>query len=94
MPTFKEQQSMLTEAQHQLAVWEALYKFLDEQFISRNGNTPKKAIMAHDCLIQVVPEDILEEVLKSLAQEKIAPLQQTIDSINNQEVVVMSAGDN
>lgn len=94
MPTFKEQQKMLTDAQHQLAVWEALYRFLDENFIARNGNTPKKAIMAHDCLIQVVPEDTLEEILKSLAQEKIAPLQQVINSINDQEVVVMPAGEN
>ena len=94
MPTFKEQQKMLTEAQHQLAVWEALYKFLDENFIARNGNTPKKAIMAHDCLVQVVPEDTLEEILRSLAQEKIAPLQQAIVDINNQEVVIMSAGEN
>ena len=94
MPTFKEQQSILTEAQHQLAVWEALYRFLDENFIARNGNTPKKAIMAHDCLVQVVPEDTLEEILKSLAQEKITPLQQTIQSINDQAVVIMSAGEN
>lgn len=95
MPTtFKDQQKLLTEAQHQLAVWETLYKFLDENFISRNGSTPKKAIMAHDCLIQVVPEDILEEVLRIFAQEKIAPLQQAIQSINDQEVVIMSAGEN
>ncbi len=94
MPTFKEQQEMLTTAQHQLAVWEALYKFIDENFIAHDGGNPKKAIAAHDCLVQVVPEDVLEGILQNLAKEKIEPLRGTIQQINNQEVVVMSKGDN
>jgi len=85
---------MLTQAQHELAVWEALYKFLDENFIARNGNSPKKAIQTHDCLVQIVQEDTFEEVLKTLTEEKILPLQQTIQSLNDQEVVVMPAGGN
>lgn len=89
--TFKEQQRALTEAQHRLAVWEALYRFIDENFIPRDGGNPKKAIMAHDCLVPVVPEDILEDVLKDLTQEKIKPIQMTIQKINDQEMVVIPA---
>lgn len=85
---------MLTSSQHQLAVWEALYRFLDENFIAHDGGEPKKAIMAHDCLIQVVPEDILEDILNNLSQEKIVPLQKAIKEINEHEVVVMPKGDN
>lgn len=95
MATFKEQQELLTQAQHQLAVWEAVYKFVDENFIARDGGNPKKAIVAHDCLVQIVSEDTLEEVLKDLAQDKILPLQKTIQSINEQDMVIMpNEGDN
>lgn len=92
MPTtFKEQQEILTSSQHQLAVWEALYRFLDENFVAHDGGQPKKAIATHDCLVQIVPEDVIENVLKTLAQDRIIPLQGAINSINNQEVVVMPA---
>ncbi len=87
--TFKEQQKALTESQHKLAVWEFLYKFLDENFIARDGGNPKKAIKAYDCLIEIVPEDIIEDVLQYLAEDKIAPIQQTIKTINDQEMVIV-----
>ena len=94
MPTFKDQQSLLTSTQHQLAVWEALFKFLDEKFVAHEGGKPQMAIQAHDCLIPIVPEDVIEDVLRSVSEEKIAPLRKALQDINNQEVVVMPAGGN
>lgn len=94
MPTFKDQQELLTNAQHQLAVWEALFKFLDEKFVAHEGGKPQMAISAHDCLVPVVPEDVIEDILKSMSQEKIIPLKKALQDINNQEVVVMPAGGN
>lgn len=94
MPTFKEQQELLTTTQHQVAVWEALYKFLDEKFVAHDGGRPKMAIAANDCLVPVVPEDVIESVLKTLSEEKILPLKKALQDINNQDVVVMPAGGN
>lgn len=92
MPTFKEQQSALVDAQHQLAVWESLYKFIDENFIAHDGGPPKKGIAAHDCLVPVVTEDILEGVLQSVTREKILPLKTAIEAIMAQEVVIPRKG--
>lgn len=94
LPTFKEQQALLTSTQHELAVWEALFKFLDEKFVAHEGGKPQMAIAAHDCLIPVVPEDVIEDVLRALSQEKIIPLKKTLQDINDQEVVVMTTGEN
>ncbi len=94
MPTFKEQQQLLTEYQHKKAVWEALFRFLDDNFVAHDGGEPKKAIMVHDCLIQVVPQDLLEDILNSISKEKILPLQQALDQINNQEITVAASGGN
>ncbi len=89
LPTFKEQQELLTSTQHSLAVWEALFRFLDEKFVAHEGGKPQMAISAHDCLVPVVPEDVIEDVLRSLSQEKIIPLKKTLQDINEQEMVVM-----
>jgi hypothetical protein len=95
LPTsFKDQQEQLTSAQHHKAVWEALYKFLDENFIAHDGGNPKKAIAAHDCLVQVVPEDVIEDVLRAIAQEKIQPIEKTMEKIMSQEVVILEKDGN
>ncbi len=94
MTTFKEQQKSLTNAQHSLAVWEAVYKFLDENFIAHDDPHPRKAIKANDCLVDVVTEDTIEDILQSIAKERIAPLQKIIDGIMGQEVVVLDKEDN
>lgn len=92
--TFKDQQQLLTSTQHQLAVWEALFKFLDDKFVAHEGGKPQMAVQAHNCLTPIVPEDVIEEVLRAISQEKIIPLRKTLEEINNQEVVVMPAGGN
>lgn len=74
-------------------MWEALYKFLDDKFVAHDGGKPAMAIAVPDCLIEVVSQDTLEEVLSAISQEKILPLKSTLDQINNQEMVVMN-GDN
>jgi hypothetical protein len=94
LPTFKEQQQALTEAQHKLAVWETLYKFLDDNFLAHDEANPRKAIAARDCLVEVVGSDSIEDVLDTIAKERISPLKKVIEGILGQEMVIMDKDDN
>jgi hypothetical protein len=84
--TFKEHQKNLTNCQHQLAIWEFLYAHLDTNYISRDGRTVEKALRVSDCLVEIVPEDAVEEVLKFISEGPIKDYQERIEAIENQEI--------
>ena len=89
MPTLKEQLDTLTGLKHKLAVWEALYSLIDEQFIAKDGRAAQRAIRVPNCAVELVPEETIEDVLQAIGSGPIGELRKQIDDIENQEVVVL-----
>lgn len=89
MPTFKEQQQALVQAQHELAVWEFLYSHLDDNYISKDGRTVERGLRVPGCLVDLVSEDTIDGILTNIGEEKIAKLRARIEEIENQELVIM-----
>ena len=94
MPTFKEQQKRLTASQHKLAVWEFLYSHLDTNYVSKDGRGVEKALKVPDCLVEIVPEDTIEEILKFISEGPIAEYKESIEGIENQEIGTKESEDN
>ena len=89
MPTFKEQQEALVRAQHELAVWEFLYAHLDEHYISKDGRAVEKGLKVPGCLVPMVQEDTIDDVLTAIGEEKVSLLRVRVEEIENQELVVL-----
>lgn len=87
MSTFKEQLAYRTEVQHRLAVYEAAYSFLDDTFIPKDGRSTEKGLRVADCMVELVPPNVIEEVLRELAEGRIAELQAELALIENQPIV-------
>lgn len=86
MPTLKEQLELLIAHQHRLAVWEAIFQYLDDSFISKDGRPPLKAIKAEGCSVEVVPEDVVEEILGSINEGPIKERKEQIADVEQLEV--------
>lgn len=84
MTTFKEQQKKLTDSQHKLAVWEFLYAHLDANYISKDGRTVEKALRVPDCLVELVSEDAIEDILRFISDGQITKFRSDIAAIENQ----------
>lgn len=92
MPTFKEQQQKLVDAQHKLAVWEFLFSVLDNDYVSKDGRQVEKAIKVPDCLVDIVSEDTIEEILSEVTSH-IQGYQGLVYKIENAEITVMEPDD-
>jgi hypothetical protein len=86
MPTLKEQLDLLTSHKHRLAVWEAVFQYLDDSFVAKDGRPPQKAIKAEGCATEIVPEDIVEEILGYLSEGPIKDLKAKIATVESQEI--------
>jgi len=93
LPTLKDQQESLTKAQHHLAVWEVMYHYIDNNYVTKDGRNPDKAIKVPECLKAVVDEDTLEEILASISTGPIKDLKKSIEDIENMEVVILEKGE-
>lgn len=85
--TVQEQIKALTEAKHRLAVWEAVFQYLDD-FISKDGRATQKAIRVPDCLVEIVPEDLVDEVLQTIADSHIKQFKQQIFDIEQRKLAI------
>lgn len=90
MATFKEQMDYMVRLKHQLAVWEVLASYLDENFVSTDGRKQAKAIRVPGCVVEVVPEDTIVSIFQSLGYGPIHQLKTEIDMIESQEVVIIT----
>jgi hypothetical protein len=88
MATLKEQVEEITKLKHRLAVWEAIHYLVDEKFISKDGRKAS-AVRVPNCAVEIVPEEMVESVLQAIGDGPIAELQEQINTIENQEVVVI-----
>lgn len=87
MPTLREQNEQLSILKKRLAVWEAIYSLTDEKFISKDGR--KVSGIKVPGADEIVPEEMIEEVLQSISDEAITKLLEEIDAIENQQVIVI-----
>jgi hypothetical protein len=87
MPTLKEQLEFLISFKHRLAVWEALFQYLDDSFVSKDGRPPQRAIKADGCTVEIVSEDIIEEILGFISNNPIKELKAKIDVVEQLEVM-------
>jgi hypothetical protein len=92
MPTIKDQIDKLTELKHRRAVWEAITTYLDDNFLSKDGRAAPKALKVPDCLVELVPESTVESVMQALGEGPLLELGQSIEAIENQEVVIVPGG--
>jgi hypothetical protein len=88
MPSLKEQIAALTTAKHKLAVWEVLYAHLDSSYVPKDSGVVQKAVRVPDCMVELVPPEIIEEILQTLSEGPIKELQDEINLIENQELVL------
>lgn len=89
MSTFREQLDKLTSLKHRLAVWEAVYDHLDSTFVKKDGRGASKAIRVPNCIVEVVSEETIEDVLQAIGDGPIAELKEQITEIEEQPVVVL-----
>lgn len=85
MATLKEKLKELTSKQHELAVWEAMYAHLDDNFVSKDGREAK-LIKVPDCLEEIVSEATIDQVLQNMAEGPIKGLRDAIAAIEGQEI--------
>ena len=88
MPSLKDQIAALTTAKHKLAVWELLYAHLDSSYVPKDSGTAQKAIRVTDCMAEIVPPEIIEEILRTLSEGPIKELQGEINTLENQELIL------
>ena len=87
MPTLKEQMDTLLKLKRRLAVWEALHYLADDKFIAKDGRKVSGIKLPESG--DLVPEDEIEDVLRTIAEGPIAEIKAEIDAIENKEVVVL-----
>ncbi len=86
--TLKEANDALNRQKHRLTVWEAVHNWLDQNFIGRDGRQVK-ALRSPGAMPELVPEEVIEEILSSIGDGPIAQLNNEIASIETQRVVVV-----
>jgi len=87
MASLKDQIAELTSAKHRLAVWELLYAHLDSNYVPKDSGAPQKAIRVPDCAVELVPHEVIEEILQTLSDGPIKEQHEEIARIENQEVL-------
>lgn len=87
--TLKEQVEKLKNLKRRLAIWEAMHQLMDDKFISKDGG--KVSGIREPTTGEVVSEDEIEDVLKTLVEGPIAEIKAEIDAIESQEVIVLGA---
>ena len=87
MATLKEQNDLLICLRQKLAIWEAIYSITDDKFISKDGR--RVSGIKVPGLEELVQEELIEEVLQSIGDGPIQELKDEIDSIENQQVIVL-----
>ncbi len=90
MPTIKDQLSERTCLQHRLAIWEAIHHVLTERFLSKDGRRASDGIRVPNCLIELVPEETIEDVLQNIADGPITELSKLLRELEEQEVIIFT----
>jgi len=91
MATFKERDAQRIELYHELAVWEHLYRYLDETFIQKDGRdvkaivAPGRAKFINGEPDERVQDDTLDQILQDIESGPMKGLKDRIAKIENEE---------
>lgn len=88
MSTFKDRLQELQGLKRRLAVWEAIHYLVEDKFITKDGGKVS-GIKIPDSG-DLVPEEIIEDVLQAIGDGPIAELKTQIEDIELQEVIVIT----
>jgi len=84
--SFIEALQKLEESRQHRAVWhqvvDTLIKFVDTEVREAQHGIP-----AEGCVAKLVSQEIITEIVRGIEAEKIAPLEEEIESLENLEVV-------
>lgn len=78
--TFEEGSKLIVHNQHRMAVYEMLMAHLQDYMMSDTSDEAK-VLRLDDCLVPVVGEDVLDEVMQTLDDERCSSFA-TIEEIN------------
>lgn len=89
--TLKEQVEKLKALKRRLAIWEAMHQLMDNKFIGKDGGKAGGKIsgIREPETGDIIREDEIEDVLKSLAEGPIAEIRSEITSLESEEVILV-----
>lgn len=87
--TLKEQVERLKSLKRRLAIWEAMHHLMDDKFISKDSGRKVGGIREPETG-DVIQEDEIEDVLKTLSEGPILEIKAEITSLESGEVVFIS----
>lgn len=89
--TLKAANDSLNDRKHRLSVWEAVANWLDTNFVSKDGRTMRsgKGLRSPGATPDIVPEEVIEEILTFIGDGPISQLNTEITMLENQKVVVI-----
>lgn len=90
--TLKEQLEKLKALKRRLAIWEAMHLLMDNKFIGKDGGKVgggKISAIREPDTGDVISEDEIEDVLKSLAEGPITEIRIEISSLESEEVILV-----
>lgn len=89
--TLKEQVERLKALKRRLAIWEAMHLLMDNKFIGKDGGKVGGKISAirEPDTGDVISEDEIEDVLKTVAEGPIAEIRAEITSLESEEVILV-----
>lgn len=87
--TLKEANDVMNRQKHRLSVWEAIHDWLDKSFIGKDGRAAK-GLRSPGAFPEIVPAEVIEEILGSIGDGPIAQLQNEIATMETQKVVVIT----
>jgi hypothetical protein len=86
---FKGHVDRLRSLKRRLAIWEAMHHLMDDKFIGKDGGKGKVSGIREPETGEMIPENEIEDVLKTLAEGPISEIRAEIASLETSEVVIL-----
>jgi hypothetical protein len=81
----------LRSLKRRLAIWEAMHHLMDDKFIGKDGSKGKVGGIREPETGDVIPENEIEDVLKTVAEGPISDIRAEIALLESSEVVILGA---
>lgn len=88
MATLKELNDQVTALRLQLAVWESVEYHLQENYLSKDQRLAQKAIKVPDCLVELVPEEVINQIVSEIGTVYITSLRNKINELEGQPLTI------
>lgn len=90
--TFAEAFKKLEESLQQRATWNEVVDILS-RFVDHEVKEASQGIAAEGCVSKYVPQEVIKEIVAGIESEKIAPLDEVIDTLRNMQVTETNDGE-